>query len=111
MITVMLLRDLTVSSIQGQQKSKSQYQSGFNTQYQHENEAEMERKVRMFINSGNLGEAQKILDRMHVRNAAWHYLQGLVFLRRGWYDRGYTNLQKAANMDPANFEYRNTLTT
>jgi molecular chaperone DnaJ len=36
-------------------------------------------------------------------------LQGLVFLRRGWYDRGYTNIQKAANMDPANFEYRNAL--
>ena len=63
----------------------------------------------MYINSGNLNEAQKILDRMKNRNAAWYYLQGLIFLRRGWYDRGYTNIQRAANMDPANFEYRNAL--
>lgn len=63
----------------------------------------------MHINSGNISEAQKILDRMKNRNAAWYYLQGLVFLRRGWYDRGYSNIQKAVNMDPANFEYRNAL--
>ena len=63
----------------------------------------------MYVNSGNLNEAQRILDRMKNRNASWYYIQGLVFLRRGWYDRGYTNIQKAANMDPANFEYRNAL--
>ncbi|HHW23398.1 MAG TPA: J domain-containing protein [Clostridiaceae bacterium] len=94
---------------QSQQQTGSQYQSGYNTRYQYEDETELERKVRMFINSGNLNEAQRILDRMQARNAAWYYLQGLVFLRRGWYDRGYTNIQKAVNMDPTNFEYRNAL--
>lgn len=93
---------------QSQQKQTG-YKSGSNTQYQYEDEAELERKVRMFINSGNLNEAQRILDRMTVRNATWYYLQGLVFLRRGWYDRGYSSIQKAANMDPSNFEYRNAL--
>ncbi len=96
------------SQSQSQSQSRSQYQ-GYNTQYQNAEDAELERKVRMFVNSGNLNEAQKILDRMQIRNATWHYLQGLVFLRRGWYDRGYTNIQKAANMDPTNFEYRNAL--
>ncbi|MCX7772474.1 MAG: molecular chaperone DnaJ, partial [Clostridia bacterium] len=80
------------------------------TQYQAGGEdAELERQARMYVNNGNLNEAQKILDRMKTRNASWYYLQGLIFLRRGWYDRGYTNIQKAANMDPANFEYRNAL--
>lgn len=90
-------------------QSQSQSQSGYNTKYQYGNETDLENRARMYINGGNLNEAQKILDRMKNRNATWHYLQGLIFLRRGWYDRGYTNIQKAANMDPANFEYRNAL--
>lgn len=97
------------SQQQSKSQSQSQYQTNYNTQYQNASEAELESKVRMYVNNGNLNEAQKILDRMRTRNAAWHYLQGLVFLRRGWYDRGYTNIQKATNMDPANFEYRNAL--
>ncbi|MGI6085543.1 MAG: J domain-containing protein [Acetivibrionales bacterium] len=92
---------------QRQQQSGSQSQTGY--KYQYANESDLENQARTFINKGNLNEAQKILDRMTNRNAAWHYLQGLVFLRRGWFDRGYTNIQKAANMDPANFEYRNAL--
>lgn len=94
---------------QRQQQSGSQYQTGYNNQYQYANESDLENKARMLINNGNLNEAQKILDKMTTRNASWHYLQGLVFLRRGWYDRGYSNIQKATNMDPANFEYRNAL--
>ena len=89
--------------------SNQQYQSGSQTQYQNENETELSRQARMYINNGNLNEAQKILDRIRNRDANWYYMQGLVFLRRGWYDRGYTNIQRAANMDPANFEYRNAL--
>jgi molecular chaperone DnaJ len=99
---------------QGQQSGGStqyqyQQQKTQNQQYQYADESEMERQARMYINSGNLNEAQKILDRMRNRNAAWYYLQGLIFLRRGWYDRGYSNIQKAATMDPANYEYRNAL--
>lgn len=95
---------------QSQQQQQSKTQTNYRTQYQYgAADAELEQKVRTFINSGNLAEAQRLLDRMQNRNATWHYLQGLVFLRRGWYDRGYTNIQKAANMDPANFEYRNAL--
>ncbi len=87
----------------GNQQQQSSYQ------YQNDNETELERQARTYINSGNLNEAQKILDRMRNKNATWYYLQGLIFPRRGWYDRGYTNIQRAANMDPANFEYRNAL--
>jgi molecular chaperone DnaJ len=101
-------RGIIWAAVSGQQQ-QIPIRSGYNTQYQHENESDLENKGRMYINSGNIARLRKSLDRMHVRNAAWYYLQGLIFLRRGWYDRGYTNIQKAANMDPANFEYRNAL--
>lgn len=96
---------------QQQSESRQQSQSGFQQQYQYQNsdEAGLEQQARAYINGGNLNEAQKTLDKMKNRNATWHYLQGLIFLRRGWYDRGFTNIQKAANMDPSNFEYRNAL--
>ena len=96
---------------QGQYQSQQQssYQSEYKTRYKYEEEADWESRVRTYINSGNLNEAQRILDRVTTRNAAWYYLQGLVFLRRGWYDRGFSNIQKAVNMDPSNFEYRNAL--
>jgi molecular chaperone DnaJ len=97
------------SNASGSSASQQQKQSSYQTQYQDANESELERQARTFINSGNLNAAQNILDRIRNRGASWYYLQGLVFLRRGWYDRGYTNIQKAANMDPANYEYSNTL--
>lgn len=99
------------SSYKQQYQSQQQYKSGSQSSYgyQYANDTELENMIRSYINSGNLNEAQKLLDRMQNRNAAWYYLQGLVFLRRGWYDRGYSNIQKAVNMDPSNFEYRNAL--
>jgi len=94
---------------QYQQQQSGSYSYNTQYQYQYENESDLENKVRMYINNGNIAEAQRILDKMKNRNAAWYYLQGLVFLRRGWYDRGYSSIQRAVNMDPANFEYRNAL--
>ena len=80
-----------------------QQQSGFG------DEAEMARNARNCINAGNLAEAQRLLDRMRTRNAEWYYLQGLIFLRKGWYDRGYASIQRAVQMDPGNYEYRNAM--
>ncbi len=93
---------------QRQQQNQQQNQYGGGYQYAG-GQNEQENQVRAHINNGNLNEAQRILDSMRVRNAAWHYLQGLVFIRRGWYDRGFTNIQKATNLEPSNFEYRNAL--
>lgn len=91
------------SSYSQQSQNQNQYQ------YQYQDESDLEYRIRNYINMGNLNEAQKLLDKMRNKGASWYYLQGLVFLRRGWYDRGFTNIQKAVNMDPSNFEYRNTL--
>lgn len=95
------------SSYQYQGQQSSQYQQ--NTQQGYADELELERQARACLNRGDLNGAQRILDRMRNRNASWYYLQGLVFLRRGWYDRAYSNIQRAVNMDPTNFEYRNAL--
>jgi len=72
-------------------------------------ESELAKQARNFVNAGNLAEAQRLLDRMRNRNAEWYYLQGLIFLRKGWYDRGYASIQRAVQMDPGNFEYRNAM--
>lgn len=66
-------------------------------------------KVRSFINSGNIGVADEMLNGYGNRNAQWHYLKGLVFLRRGWYDQAFSHIQTAVNMDPSSAEYRDTL--
>lgn len=100
-------QDQQQSQQQSQQQTQQQTQQ--QSQYGYADETELERQARMFVNNGNLNEAQKVLDKMRNRNANWFYLQGLVFLRRGWYDRGYSNIQKASSMDPNNFEYRNAL--
>ncbi len=66
-------------------------------------------QVRMHIRSGNIGAAESLLDSISERTAEWHYLKGLVFLRKGWHDEAFSSIQTAANMDPSNFEYRDAL--
>jgi molecular chaperone DnaJ len=66
-------------------------------------------QIRMHIKSGNIGAAEQMLNSTSDRTAEWYYLNGLVFLRKGWYDEAYTNIQAAVNMDPSNFEYRDAL--
>lgn len=66
-------------------------------------------KVRMHVNNGNLAAAESMLDNSNERTAPWHYLKGLIFLRKGWYNEAQLHLQTAVSMDPANYEYRNAL--
>jgi len=65
--------------------------------------------VRSHINSGNIAAAELILDRMTNRNAEWHYLKGIISLKKGWYSQGYNFIQTAVNMEPNNMEYRDAL--
>jgi molecular chaperone DnaJ len=66
-------------------------------------------QVKMHIKSGNIRAAEELLKNSNDRTAEWYYLNGLVFLRKGWYDEAYSSIQTAANMDPNNFEYRDAL--
>ena len=67
------------------------------------------RDIRMAIDRGDLAAADAMLQRTADRGAEWHFLYGMMQLRKGWYDEGVGNLQTAVSMDPANFEYRNAL--
>lgn len=63
--------------------------------------------IRNLINMGNIGEAERQLNAINIRDAEWNYLMGMVMLRKGWYDSAYQYLLHATQMAPHNAEYRN----
>ncbi|HBN85809.1 MAG TPA: molecular chaperone DnaJ [Clostridiales bacterium] len=65
--------------------------------------------IRQKINNGQINEADLLLEKISVRTAEWYFLKGLLSFKRGWYDAAYNHVQTACNMDPNNFEYRQTL--
>ncbi|MCM8711087.1 DnaJ domain-containing protein [Clostridium sp. SYSU_GA19001] len=66
-------------------------------------------EIRMDLQNGNLRAAEEKLNRISVRDAEWNYLVGILYLRKGWYDNAYNYIVNACNLDPNNFEYRQTL--
>lgn len=63
--------------------------------------------VRMAINSGNLAEAERMLNSMSDRGAEWHYLYGVICLKRGFYDMARSHFDRACALEPSNIEYQN----
>lgn len=68
-------------------------------------------EIRRAIQTGNLTRADAMLDAISNRNAEWHYLKGMVLLRKGWYDGARQHFATANNMDPGNPEYANAYAT
>mgnify|MGYP001003512440 CR=1 FL=1 len=66
-------------------------------------------EVRRMIDRGNLGGAEATLNRITTRNAEWFFLNGMLSLRKGWYDDAVNSVQTAVSMDPSNTEYRNAM--
>lgn len=66
-------------------------------------------QVRNLIDLNQLTEAETILDASSNRTAEWFFLKGMIFIRRGWHEQGLNFVRQAVNMDPANIEYRRTL--
>ena len=64
-------------------------------------------RVRSLISHNNLGAAAAILDSIHLHNAEWHYLYGIIYLRQGWYERARACICYAYEQEPDNSEYRN----
>lgn len=62
--------------------------------------------IRMDIQNNNLKEAEAKLSKVMNRNAEWHYLTGILYMKKGWYDQGLTHLTNAYNLEPNNAEYR-----
>jgi len=63
-------------------------------------------QIRDMIVRGNIQGAESALNAIGGRNAEWHYLYGVVCLRKGWYDQARENMQRAVQMEPNNVEYR-----
>ncbi len=89
--------------------NKGSYDTSSNSGWNNTNSNDFYKRVRSYINRGNVGAAENMLEGSSDRGAEWYYLKGLVCLRKGWYDEARNNIQNAANMDPSNYEYRNTL--
>ncbi|NLG88188.1 MAG: DnaJ domain-containing protein [Clostridiaceae bacterium] len=92
---------------QSYQQRQSTNTSGFTGSYQYD--SELVYRIKTLIQNGNFTQAQQLLDSMQVRDSTWYYLQGLLFLRRGWYDRANVLLRRAVEMEPNNPEYRDAL--
>jgi len=92
---------------QQQQQQQQRQNTGAGTGYANDNP--MFYQIKMMIQNGNYVQAQQLLDSMQVRDSTWYYLQGLLFLRRGWYDRANVLLRRAVEMEPGNPEYREAL--
>lgn len=73
--------------------------------------AEEFNRARMYINQNNLNAAQSVLDGIPLRNGEWNYLYGIIYLRRGWYDKAREHMQNACEQEPDNAEYRNAYQT
>lgn len=67
--------------------------------------------IRRAIQMGNLSRADSLLDAISNRNAEWHYLKGMVLLRKGWYDGARQHFATANSMEPGNPEYANAFNT
>jgi len=61
--------------------------------------------IRQKIQMGDLQGAESQLDAMQERGPEWHYLKGVIALRRGWYAGARQHFTNAHNMAPQNPEY------
>ncbi len=64
--------------------------------------------VRSLISQNRIMEAMSALSGL-PKTAEWYYLNGVICMRRGWYDQAVTSLKQACAMEPENVEYRAAL--
>lgn len=63
-------------------------------------------RVEELIKSGDLQEAQRVLDSFNERGAQWHYLQSVLFYRKNWVNESKKQLEIAMRLDGENPKYR-----
>ncbi len=66
-------------------------------------------QVDSLIKSGNLDQAQTIMDEVRVRTAEWHYYQSIIYYKREWMSESRAQLAMAVKMDPNNKKYSEAL--
>lgn len=68
-------------------------------------------EVDNLIRSGDLYNAQQILDSFDERSAEWHYYQSVIFYKKNWINESKKQLEIAIQMSPDNQKYINALNT
>jgi len=58
------------------------------------------------IKRERLTEAQNALDAVTERTGEWHYLQSIIFYKRGWYAESKKQLRLACAMEPDNGKFQ-----
>jgi len=66
-------------------------------------------KIRSLIQSGDIMQAEQMLNAFPSRNAEWNFLMGALCYRKGWLDDSRRYFQTAVSMEPNNFEYKHAL--
>lgn len=65
-------------------------------------------KVEELIKSGDIHEAQRVLDSFNERGGRWHYIQSVVFYRKNWINESKKQLEIAIQLEPDNEKYKET---
>ena len=96
---------------EGRQGTGTGYSGGYqtNTTYSRQDQDPAFARIRAWINSGNLAQAEAALDEMGNHSAEWYFLRGAVAYRKGWLDEAMQNYTIAVRMEPNNMEYRQAL--
>ncbi len=63
-------------------------------------------EISRLLKEGDINGAQTVLDEFNERNAEWHYLQAVVFYKKGWMNDSKKQLEIAMQMDPDCNKYR-----
>lgn len=93
----------------GRSAGSSSYQGGYQQQYSGGAGDPSFNHIRTLINSGNLQQAETMLQGMPTKNGEWYFLSGSIAYRKGWLDEAAQNFRIAVQMEPNNMEYRQAL--
>lgn len=88
---------------------RSSYGAGSGTQRSYQRNRPEFYEIRKTIDRGNVAQAEQMLNATDIRDAEWHFLYGMTYARKGWYDQAIEFLEDACMMDPDNMEYRSAL--
>ncbi len=62
--------------------------------------------IENLIRAGNIEDAQTMLDNIETRDAKWHYLQAVIYHKRGWNVESKKQLDIAITLDDTNEDYK-----
>ena len=63
-------------------------------------------EVSDLLDSNNLSLAEYRLNLLKDNSALWHYLYGILLLKKAWYDSSLEELKLAISMDPSNILFK-----